>query len=71
MKNKRQQNRANRSGKQQTALQRTVFDVPRTECVLQQNAGDGAGADNGIGSIQPFALPVVYKKQAHLLQQQT
>jgi cobalt-zinc-cadmium resistance protein CzcA len=71
LQNNLQLNSATLSVKQQTALQRTAFDVPRTEFVLQQNAGDGGGADNGIGIIQPFALPVVYKNQARLLQQQT
>jgi cobalt-zinc-cadmium resistance protein CzcA len=61
---------ANLSVQQQTAFQRTAFDIPRTEIVLQQGAAEGGGNDNSIGFVQPFALPVVYKKQLKLLQQQ-
>jgi len=59
------------SVQQQTALQRTAFDVPRTEILLQQDATAGGSPGNSLGIIQPFALPVVYKNQANLLQQQT
>ncbi len=62
---------ANLSVQQQSALQRTAFDVPRTEIILQQDATSGGSPGNGIGIIQPFALPIVYKNQANLLQQQT
>ncbi len=62
---------ANLSVQQQTALQRTAFDVPRTEITLQQDAADGGSQGNSIGIVQPFALPIVYKNQANLLQQQT
>ncbi|HEV8079708.1 MAG TPA: CusA/CzcA family heavy metal efflux RND transporter [Chitinophagaceae bacterium] len=55
----------------QTALQRTAFDVPRTEIVLSQDAADGGSQGNSIGIVQPFSLPIVYKNQAKLLQQQT
>ena len=62
---------ANLSVQQQTALQKTAFDVPRTEILLQQDATAGGSPGNSIGIIQPFALPVIYKNQANLLQQQT
>ena len=62
---------ANLSVQQHTALQRTAFDVPRTEILLQQDATAGGSPGNSIGIIQPFALPVVYKNQANLLKQQT
>ena len=62
---------ANISVQQQTALQRTAFDVPRTEITLQQDAADGGSQGNSIGVVQPFALPIVYKNQAKLLQQRT
>lgn len=59
------------SVRQQTALQRSAFNIPRTEIILQQGAAEGGGNDNSIGVIQPFALPGVYKKQSQLLQMQT
>ena len=62
---------ANISVQQKTALQRTSFDVPRTELVLSQDAADGGSQGNSIGIVQPFALPIVYKNQSNLLQQQT
>ena len=62
---------ANISVQQKTTLQRTAFDVPRTEITLQQDAADGGSQGNSIGILQPFALPIVYKNQATLLQQQT
>ena len=71
LKNNLQLNSANLSVQQKTALQRTAFDVPRTELVLSQGAAEGGGNDNSIGIVQPFALPIVYKNQAALLQQQT
>jgi cobalt-zinc-cadmium resistance protein CzcA len=61
----------NLSVQQQTALQRTAFDVPRTEITIQQDVADGGSQGNSIGIVQPFALPIVYKNQAKLLQQQT
>jgi cobalt-zinc-cadmium resistance protein CzcA len=61
---------ANLSVLQQSALQRTAFDVPRTEITMQQDAADGGSQGNSIGFVQPFALPIVYKNQANLLQQQ-
>ncbi|MEJ7828834.1 MAG: efflux RND transporter permease subunit, partial [Segetibacter sp.] len=71
MQNNLQLKSANLTVQQQTALQRTAFDVPRTEITMQQDAADGGGQGNSIGIVQPFALPIVYKKQANLLQQQT
>ena len=62
---------ANLSVQQQTALQRTAFDVPRTEITLQQDAADGGSQGNSIGVVQPFGLPIIYKNQAKLLQQRT
>ncbi|MEJ7829421.1 MAG: CusA/CzcA family heavy metal efflux RND transporter, partial [Segetibacter sp.] len=62
---------ANLYVQQQTALLRTAFDVSRTEITLQQDAADGGSQGNSIGIVQPFALPIVYKNQSNLLQQQT
>ena len=62
---------ANLSVQQQTALQRTAFDISRAEISLKQDPTSGGSPDNSIGIVQPFALPVVYKRQAKLLQQQT
>ncbi len=59
------------SVQQKTALQRTAFDVPRTEFSLLQDAAGGGSQGNSIGIVQPFALPIVYKNHANLLQQQT
>jgi cobalt-zinc-cadmium resistance protein CzcA len=71
MQNNLQLKSANLSVQQQSALQRTAFDVPRTEITMQQDAADGGSQGNSIGIVQPFALPIVYKNQANLLQQQT
>ncbi len=57
--------------RQQAALQRTAFDLPRTEIVLQQDAGDGGSQGNSVGLLQPFSLPMLYKSQAKLLNAQT
>lgn len=62
---------SNISVQQQTALQRSAFDIPKTEVTLQQDAADGGSQGNSIGVVQPFALPIVYKNQTKLLQQQT
>lgn len=45
---------ANLSVQQRTALQRTAFDVPRTEFALQQTPVEGGSMDNSIGFVQPF-----------------
>ena len=62
---------ANISVQQQTALQPSAFDVPRTEFMLQQSPSDIGDMDNSIGVVQPFSLPVVYRNQAKLLKSQT
>lgn len=62
---------ANLSVQQRTALQRTAFDVPRTEFALQQTPVEGGSMDNSIGFVQPFSLPIVYKSQSKLLHEQT
>lgn len=62
---------ASLSVQQKTAMQRTAFDVPRTEITMQQDAADGGSQGNSVGIVQPFALPVVYKNQSKLLHQQT
>ena len=61
----------NLSVQQQIALQRTAYDIPRTEIVLQQDATAGGSPGNSIGIVQQSALPIVYKNQAKLLKQQT
>ena len=70
-KNNLQLKSADLSVKQQTSLQATAFDIPRTEITLQQDAADGGSQGNSFGIIQPFALPIVYRNQAKLLKQQT
>jgi cobalt-zinc-cadmium resistance protein CzcA len=57
--------------KQSTTLQRTAFDPPKTDILLQQDVADGGSSGNSIGIIQQFSLPPVYRNQANLLKQQT
>ncbi|WP_121355974.1 CusA/CzcA family heavy metal efflux RND transporter [Flavisolibacter nicotianae] len=71
MQNNLQIKSANISVQQQTALQPSAFDVPRTEFMLQQSPSDIGDMDNSIGVVQPFSLPVVYRNQAKLLKSQT
>ncbi len=62
---------SNLSVLQRTALQRSAFDIPKTDVLLQQDAADGGSSGNSIGVIQQFAFPTVYKNQSRLLRQQT
>ena len=55
----------------QTSLQKTAYDIPKTEILLQQDATAGGSPGNSIGIVQSVALPVVYKNQSNLLKQQT
>ena len=59
------------SVKQQAVLQRSAFDIPKTDILLQQDAADGGSQGNSIALIQQFAFPTAYKKQARLLREQT
>jgi cobalt-zinc-cadmium resistance protein CzcA len=59
------------SVQQQSVLQRTAVDIPRTEVILQQDVADGGSQGNSLGVIQPFALPGVYKSRSKLLTAQT
>ena len=71
LQNNLQLNSANLSVSRQTVLQRSAFDIPKTEFTLQQDAADGGSQGNSIGITQSFSLPIVYKTQAKLLKQQT
>lgn len=62
---------ANINIQRQTSLQKTAYDIPKTEILLQQDATAGGSPGNSIGIVQQSAFPIVYKNQSKLLQQQT
>ncbi len=62
---------SNLSVQHRVAVQRSAFDIPKTDILLQQDAADGGSAGNSIGVVQQFAFPTVYKNQSKLLQEQT
>lgn len=53
------------------ALQKTAFDLPKSELMLTQDPTSGGNIDNAIGITQSFAWPGLYSNQKKLLTQQT
>lgn len=62
---------ANLSVTQARVLQRSAFDLPKTEVTVTQDPTSGGNMDNAIGITQNIAWPGLYKNQQKLLNQQT
>jgi cobalt-zinc-cadmium resistance protein CzcA len=56
---------------QSRALQKSAFDLPKTEVMLTQDPTSGGNMDNAIGITQNIAWPGLYKNQRKLFNQQT
>ncbi|WP_183558712.1 CusA/CzcA family heavy metal efflux RND transporter [Mucilaginibacter sp. SP1R1] len=52
-------------------LQKTAFDLPKSEIMVTQDPTSGGNIDNAIGITQSFAWPGLYGNQKKLLVQQT
>ena len=52
-------------------LEKTAFDLPKSEIMLTQDPTSGGNIDNGLGIMQSFAWPGLYGNQKKLLVQQT
>jgi len=57
--------------KQKKVLQKTAWDLNKTNLIIAQSPGNEASPDNSIGIVQSFSFPTVYAAQAKLLRQQT
>ncbi len=62
---------SSRSVEQSMALEKSAFDLPKTEITITQDPTSGGNMDNSLGIAQSFALPGMYKSQKKLLVQQT
>ena len=56
---------------QAKALQKTAWDLNKTEFTIAQSPANEAGPDNSIGITQSLSFPTVYTAQSRLLRQQT
>lgn len=56
---------------QSQSMQKTAFDLPKTELMLTQDPTSGGNMDNALSVTQSFAWPGLYKNQKTLLTQQT
>ena len=71
LKNNLQVRSANLAVDQSRALQKTGFDLAKTEVTLSQDPTSGGGNDNSLGASQTFAWPGLYKNQRNVLNLQT
>lgn len=62
---------ANLSVAQARVLQRSAFDLPKTEIIFTQDPTSGGNMDNAVGITQNIAWPGLYKNQKKLLNEQT
>lgn len=53
------------------ALEKTAWDLNKTELTIAQSPGNEASPDNSIGIMQSLSFPTVYTAQSRLLRQQT
>ena len=59
------------SVKQNQALQKTAYDIEKTNFLVTQDPTSGGNIDNSIGFTQTLSLPGKYKAQSNALRQQT
>jgi heavy metal efflux system protein len=57
--------------KQNQLLQRTAYDIEKTNILFTQDPTSGGNIDNSVGVIQTISLPGKYKAQSNALHQQT
>jgi cobalt-zinc-cadmium resistance protein CzcA len=70
LRNNLQLHAANLSVEQARTMQKTAFDLPKTEVMLTQDPTSGGNMDNAIGITQNIAWPGFYRNQKKLLNQQ-
>ena len=63
--------RAGLDVQQSRALQKSSVDLPKTDFNLAQDPTSGGNIDNAIGVRQGFSLPVLYRSQRNVFEQQT
>ncbi|SHM59680.1 CusA/CzcA family heavy metal efflux RND transporter [Mucilaginibacter sp. OK098] len=71
LRNNLQMRSASLTIEQSRALQKSAFDLPKTEVMLTQDPTSGGNMDNAIGITQNIAWPGLYKNQLKLFNQQT
>lgn len=57
--------------KQNRLLQKTAYDIDKTDLLFSQDPTGGGNIDNSIGVMQTISLPSVYKSRNNALRQQT
>lgn len=57
--------------RQSQLLQKTAFDIEKTNLIFSQDPTGGGNIDNSIGITQTLSLPWVYKAKTNALRQQT
>lgn len=63
--------RAELEVRQSRILQRSAVDIPKTEFTLAQDPTSGGNIDNAIGVRQGASLPVLYRSQRKVFEEQT